>query len=252
MEPEAITTPMYELFYWPTIQGRGEFVRLVLEYTGAPYVDVARLPADVEAGVERVAAVMRGEVKGLPPFAPPVLRAGERCIAQTTAICAFLARRHGLLPDDAVVQAQAIQLQLTIADVVDEVHATHHPVSTALTYEDQKEAAREAATHFVRQRLPRFLVYFERVLAAGDGAHLIGGGVTHVDLALFQLVEGLRHAFPTAMRALEKEAHRVVVLHDRVADQPAVAAYLSSDRRIPFNEDGIFRAYPELDIASSD
>ena len=46
----------YELYYWPSIQGRGEFIRLTLEEAGADYVDVARKSDDV---VEVVALPMR-------------------------------------------------------------------------------------------------------------------------------------------------------------------------------------------------
>jgi glutathione S-transferase len=91
------------------------------------------------------------------------------------------------------------------------------------------------------------LGYFENVLAGSRGPYVFGRKVSYVDLSLFQTVEGLRYAFPKRMRRVEKKIPRLVALRDRVADRPRVAAYLQSDRRIPFNEWGIFRAYPELD-----
>lgn len=236
----------YELFYWPGIQGRGEFIRLALEDAGARYVDVARGPE----GVKAIARVLHGEgFEGAPPFAPPVLRHGPLVIAQVANILHYLAPRIGLAPGGEAAQQQALQLQLTIADLVAEVHDTHHPVSTALYYEDQKPEARRRAASFVAQRLPKFLGYFERALHRnGDGTRLLGGAVSYVDLSLFQVVEGLRYAFPRAMALAERKVPAVVALRDRVAERPNIAAYLSSPRRLAFNESGIFRRYPELDL----
>jgi glutathione S-transferase len=36
-------------------------------------------------------------------------------------------------------------------------------------------------------------------------------------------------------------------LAERAAGQPRIAAYLASPRRLAFNNDGVFRHYPELD-----
>lgn len=236
----------YELFYWPGIQGRGEFIRLALEDAGARYVDVARGPE----GVKAIARVLRGEgFEGPAPFAPPVLKHGPLVIAQVASILHYLAPRIGLAPDGEAAQQHALQLQLTVVDLVAEVHDTHHPVSTALYYEDQKPEARRRAASFVSQRLPKFLGYFERALARnGEGEQLLGGALSYVDLSLFQVVEGLRYAFPRAMALAEAKAPKVVALRDRVAARPNIAAYLRSPRRLTFNESGIFRRYPELDL----
>jgi len=236
----------YELYYWAGIQGRGEFVRLALEEAGADYVDVAR-----EAGGE--AAMLRllgGEEVGRPPFAPPFLRAGELMIGQTANILLYLGSHHGLAPADEAGRSWAHQLQLTIADLVDEAHDTHHPIASSLYYEDQRREARARASDFLKSRAPKYLGYFERVLErnkAGDG-QLVGANLTYPDLSLFQVVEGLRYAFPRAMAQLEPKYPRVVALHDRVATASRIAAYLSSNRRIAFNQHGIFRHYQELDI----
>lgn len=236
----------YELFYWPGIQGRGEFIRLALEDAGARYVDVARGPE----GVKAIARVLRGEgFEGPAPFAPPVLKHGPLVIAQVANILHYLAPRLGLAPDGEAAQQHALQLQLTVADLVAEAHDTHHPVSTALYYEDQRPEARRRAASFVSQRLPKILGYFERALDRnGEGEHLLGGAVSYVDLSLFQVVEGLRYAFPRAMALAEARAPKVVALRDRVAERPNLAAYLRSPRRLAFNESGIFRRYPELDL----
>jgi glutathione S-transferase len=226
----------YELYYWPTIQGRGEFVRLVLEEAGAKYVDVAREPH----GTKTMMTAMK-EAEGTPPFAPPFLRAGKLTISQTANICAFLAARHGLVPDDEPSRLHAMGLQLTIADVVVEAHDTHHPISVGLYYEDQKAAAKKRSKAFRDERIPKFLHYFERAM---QGDHLLGD-FSYVDLSLFQLLSGLEYAFPKAFARIASK--RLLALRDRVAERPRIAAYLSSPRRIPFNEDGIFRHYPELD-----
>jgi glutathione S-transferase len=236
----------YHLYYWPTIQGRGEFVRLALEAAGADYVDVGRTAEGPDFGA--VSAVLWGEEPGPPAFAPPVLDVGGRLVAQTATILLYLGDRHGLAPDDEPGRLWVNQLQLTIADLVGEIHDTHHPLGVTLYYEDQREAAARRAEIFREHRLPRFLGYFERVLADyPDSGWLAGASWTYADLSLFQVVAGLRYAFPEATARVERDTPRVALLHDRVAELPAIAAYLASDRRIPFNEDGIFRRYPELD-----
>jgi glutathione S-transferase len=234
----------YELYYWPTIQGRGEFVRLALEEAGAAYADVAR-----ERGVEALVALWEAEDVARPPFAPPFLRHGKRLMGQTAAILQYLGGRHGLAPKEEGARLWTHQLQLTIADLVNEAHDTHHPIGVDLYYEDQKREAALRARHFRESRLPRFLGWFEEVLRRNPrgGGHLVGARVTHADLSLFQVVEGLRYAFPAATKRATAKCPRVVALRDAVAERPRIADYLASDRRIPFNEEGIFRRYPELD-----
>ena len=237
----------YELYYWPDIPGRGEFVRLVLEEAAAPYVDVARRPKEQGGGIESVLAFYAGRHPGHPVFAPPVLKQGDLVLAQTAAICHFLGRRHGLAPPDEAGEIHALELQLTIADLVDEVHDTHHPVSAALYYEDQKPAAKQRAAHFVAERLPRFLGYFERALLHSGGDVLVGEGLSHADLSLFQALEGLAYAFPRAFARASESTPGILALRERVRVRPRIAAYLASERRMPFNQEGIFRHYPELD-----
>jgi glutathione S-transferase len=233
----------YELYYWPEIQGRGEFVRLALEEAGAEYVDVARKAR----GVDRMMRLMDGRSVPRPPFAPPFLRADELLIGQTANILLFLGRRHGLAPANEAGRLWAHQLQLTIADLVDEAHDTHHPIASSLYYEDQKREAKRRAADFLERRVPKYLGYFERILEESGGAWLFGRRLCYCDLSLFQIIAGLEYAFPRAMADAGKAHPRVVSLARRVAERPRVAAYLSSPRRIAFNEMGIFRHYPELD-----
>lgn len=237
----------YELFYWPGLPGRGEYVRLVLEDAGAKYVDVARLPEAQGGGASAITRLLRGEGTGLLPLAPPILRDGSRTIAQVANILQYLGPRCGLLPEDETERVAVNQLQLTIADLVSEVHDTHHPISIGGYYEEQKVAARERAGFFVEQRLPRFLGYFEKVLARNGGAQLVGSAVSYVDLSLFHTLEGLAYAFPNAFARVEPAIAGLVALRERVRERPGVAAYLGSPRRLAFNERGIFRHYPELD-----
>jgi len=234
----------YELHYWPSIQGRGEYVRLALEEARADYVDVAR--ADEGAAMMRL--VGGGKI-ATPPFAPPILKAGRLLIGQTANILLFLGERHKLAPQGESGRLWTHQLQLTMCDFIVEIHDTHHPISSGLYYEEQKPEAKRRSREFLKHRLPRFLGYFERVIAAnakGKG-HLVGARLSYVDLSLFQLIAGLRYAFPRAMKREERRHRRLVALHDHVARRPAIAAYLASERRIPFNEEGIFRRYRELD-----
>jgi glutathione S-transferase len=237
----------YELHYWPDIPGRGEFIRLALEEAGQSYRDVARLPKSEGGGPAALAALL-SELDP-PPFAPPVLIADKLVIAQTANILFYLGGRHGLAPHEVEAGLWVNQLQLTIADLVDEAHDVHHPISVSLYYEDQKEAAIERARHFRGERLPKYLGYFERILAGGgeSGAGLAGEALTYADLSLFQAVRGLQYAFPRAMQRLAPRIPRALSLCERVEARPRIAAYLKSDRHIPFNEKGIFRHYPELD-----
>lgn len=242
--------PRYELYYWPSIQGRGEFIRLAFEEAGAPYVDVARLPAAKGGGVQAIQRVLRGEGGGLRPFAPPILKVGDLLVAQVANILLYVGPRLGLVPDDEPSRIAVNQLQLTIADLVAEVHDTHHPISSGLYYEDQKAEAKLRSKGFLAQRLPKFLGYFEDVLQQnekGGGHSLVGSSLTYVDLSLFQVMVGLAYAFPNASARAAAKAPGLAALRDHVASRPRVAAYLASERRIPFNENGIFRRYPELD-----
>ena len=236
----------YELFYWNGIQGRGEFVRLALEAAGADYVDVARGPG----GEAEMMRLMQSEAVLRPAFAPPFLRAGALVIGQTANILLYLGGALGLAPDGEADRLWAHQLQLTVADFVDEIHDTHHPIASSLYYDDQRDEAKRCGGHLRRERLPKYLGWFERVLAEnrrGRQRCLVGSAVTCADLSLFQVIAGLRYAFPRAMRRLEADLPLCVDLHDRIAARPNIAAYLASPRRIPFNNDGIFRRYPELD-----
>jgi glutathione S-transferase len=231
----------YELYYWTGIQGRGEFVRLALEDAGADYIDVAR-----KRGDSVILPFLRGKQEGALPFAPPFLKAGRLVIAQTAVILGFLGPRLGLVPGGQSAEIYAQQLQATITDFVAEIHDTHHPVATSLYYEQQRPAARKRAQAFREERLPKFLDYFESVIERGNGRQALSRH-SYVDLSLFQLVSGLDYAFPNAMKRLQKRIPHLRALAERVAERPNIATYLASPRRIPFNEDDIFRRYPELD-----
>jgi glutathione S-transferase len=236
----------YELYYWPGIQGRGEFVRLALEDAGAAYVDVARRPR----GTAAMSEFLENRSVKRPPFAPPFLKAGKLVIGQTANILFFLGPRLGLAPKDEAARLWAHQLQLTIADWLAEVHDTHHPVASSLYYEEQKREAKRRAEIFRDERQPKLLSYFGQVLERNGGRVLVGKAVSYVDLSLFQMIEGLRYAFPHAMAKQERKHQRMSALYDRMASRPRLAAYLASERRVPFNQEGIFRHYPELDDRS--
>jgi glutathione S-transferase len=238
----------YELFYWPSIQGRGEFVRLTLEQGGADYVDVARKRGH-GLGIDAMMQLMEDPALVRPPFAPPFLRAGRQVIAQTANILYFLGPRLGLVPRSEATRLWVHQLQLTVEDLVVDIHDTHHPVSTSLFYEDQQPECRRRAAFFTAERAPELLGYFERVLQRNPArrGYMVGRSLSYVDLSIFQIVDGLRYAFPNMMARLEPRYSGLLALHDRVAQRPNIAAYLASNRRLPFNEDGIFRHYPALD-----
>jgi glutathione S-transferase len=230
---------VYQLYYWPTIQGRGEFVRLALEEAGAAYVDVARGDDGMNALMEALAT------DDHPSFAPPFLQAGALTIGQVANILQYLGEHLHLAPRGEAARIWTQQLQLTIADLVAEAHDTHHPVSSSAYYDDQKPEAQKRAAEFVKERIPKFMDYFAKALDHQD--YVNGADVSYADLSLFQVIAGLRYAFPKAMARSEKKHPALTALHERVAQRPNIAAYLASPRRLPFNEEGIFRHYPELD-----
>jgi glutathione S-transferase len=233
----------YELYYWPSIQGRGEFVRLALEEGGADYVDVARR----SGGMSGMMKLLNGTRIKRPPYAPPFLKAGKLVIGQTANILLYLGPRLGLVPRGEADRLWLNQLQLTIADLVLEIHDTHHPISNQLYYEDQRAAAKKRTQLFWQHRVPKCLGYFENILTKSGGPYLLGRRLSYADLSLFQIVAGLRYAFPKRMKRFEGRVPKLVALHERVAKRPRIAAYRRSKRRIDFNEMGIFRRYKALD-----
>ena len=236
----------YQLYYWPSIQGRGEFVRLALEEAGADYVDVARRSGR-GMGLPALEKFLDDEKLAAAPYAPPFLKAGKLIIGQTANILLYLGPRHGLTPRNEAGRIWVNQLQLTIADFVTEIHDTHHPIGGSLYYHQQKAEARRRTKTFRAERMPKFLGYFEQALSAAGNRYMAGNRLSYADLSVFQLIAGLRHAFPKAMKRLEPDYPGLAGMHDRIAARPNIAAYLASKRRIPFNQYGIFRYYPELD-----
>ncbi|MDQ2778296.1 MAG: glutathione S-transferase [Pseudomonadota bacterium] len=239
-----------ELHYWPTIQGRGEFVRLALEAAGAPYVDVARGDKARGQGLDVMLGYLNDDAVVHPPFAPPFIKEGELLLGQTAAILQYLGPRLKLVGRSDAVRAWTNQIQLTMADLVTEAHDTHHPVGPGLYYEDQKSEALRLAQAFCSERMPKFMGWFEALIARNTAGarHLVGNRLSYADLSLFQVVEGLQYAFPKTAEQVFAQTPKVMALRQRVAEIPRVAAYLKSDRRVPFNEQGIFRHYPELDL----
>jgi glutathione S-transferase len=233
----------YQLYYWPEIQGRGEFVRLALEDADAAYDDFAR----TSGGMNKMLAMMDGAREKHPPFAPPFLKAGKLVIAQAANILFYLGPRLKLTPSNEAGRLWLHQLQLTVTDLVKEIHDTHHPIAGGLYYEDQKAEAKKYAHYFLKDRAPKYLGYFESVLKQSGGPYALGRKFTYIDLSLFQLIAGLRYAFPSAMAHIERKVPGVIEVHGRVIARPRLAAYLASKRRLAFNEMGIFRHYPELD-----
>lgn len=240
---------IYELYYWPGIQGRGEFVRLALEQGGAEYRDIALVPEPQGGGVAALMKYLEGPGIARPPFAPPFLKAGRRLIGQTANILLFLGPRLGLAPRDADGRLWTHQLQLTLADFVVEIHDTHHPMGSGLYYEEQKAEARRRSRNFLAQRLPKYLGYFERVIACNpdSGKWLAGERLSYADLSMGQVLAGLRYAFPAATRNALRPCPRLRALHAAVFALPRIKRYAASGRRLAFNNQGIFRRYPELD-----
>ena len=237
----------YELYYWPHIQGRGEYVRLALEEGEADYVDVARLPESEGGGRPAVARVLQDAANTHPPFAPPLLKAGKLVISHTANILQYLGPRLSLVPKAETQRVYAHGLQLTMTDFVREAHDVHHPIANSLYYEDQKAESLRRAGHFRNERLTKFLNYFETVLARGGGKYLLGKSLSYVDLSMFQVMASLNYAFPKTMAGMQTKIPRLNALHDHVAARPRIARYIVSPARLPFSTHDLMRHYPELD-----
>jgi len=240
---------IYELYYWPGIQGRGEFVRLALEQAGAEYRDIALVPEEEGGGVAALVKFLDGPEVARPPFAPPFLKAGRVLIGQTANILLYLGPRLGLVPRDQSGRLWTHQLQLTLADFTVEIHDTHHPIGGGLYYEQQKPQAKRRSRDFLAHRLPKYLGYFERVLERNPDSDnwMVGRELSYADLSLAQVLAGLRYAFPRASREALRTCPRLRALHDAVFALPRIRRYVASGRRLAFNEHDIFRRYPELD-----
>jgi glutathione S-transferase len=238
----------FDLYYWPGLQGRGEFIRLALEAAGVAYRDVARLPEAEGGGAKAVVGMMRSPGSWMVPLAPPILKTGDLVLAQVANILFFLGPKLDLCSEREDQRWYTNQLQLTITDLVAEIHDTHHPISTSMYYEQQREEAIKKAQAFVAQRMPKFLNYFENIIQKSTAGYLIGEHLSYVDTSMFQVLEGLSYAFPTAFAEYSGSIPGLLALRDRIRKHPGIANYLSSDRRLPFNEHGIFRRYPELNV----
>ncbi|MBI4814756.1 MAG: glutathione S-transferase family protein [Deltaproteobacteria bacterium] len=236
----------YELFYWPGIQGRGEFVRLAFECVGAPYEDVARRPESAGGGSKAIIEILQDE-SGASVFAPPILRHGARLVSHTANILAYVGPRLGLVGESEVARDTAHQLQLTVTDFVAEIHNTHHPVSPSLYFEDQVEEAKRATHHFLESRMPKYLRHFEKTATRSGGPWILGDAMTYVDLSMFQLHEGLSYAFPQSFVTFRARIPHLVSIVEAVRRLEQVQKYLSSERRLSFNQHGLFRRYPELE-----
>jgi len=236
----------YELYYWPGLQGRGEFVRMALEEAGADYVDISLVSEEEGGGTPAVESFIDDPSVKRPPFAPPYLKVGRQLIGQAPNILLYLGPQLRLVPRGEPDRIWIHQLQLTIADMVTEVHDTHHPIASGAYYEEQKAEAKKRTRDF---RVPKFLGYFERVIERnpGRGPWMVGPKITYVDLSMALLVDGLLYAFPKHVRSALRSRKRVARLHKAVFARPNIKRYLKSGRQVPHNEGGIFRRYPELD-----
>jgi glutathione S-transferase len=237
----------YTLYYWPGIQGRGEFVRLALEESGANYADTALLKEKDGGGVKAMMAFMQGPGVRRVPFAPPFLKSGRLLIGQTANILRYLGPRHGLAPRDESGQMWVHQLQLTLADLITEIHNTHHPVAASLYFEDQKAEARRSAAEVKANRLPKYLDYFDRIIERnGSGPWMVGRRICYADLTLAQVLVGMAYAFPDTTSKLLRKRPRLERLRETAFARPRIRRYLASGRRLAFNNDDLFRSYPEL------
>ncbi|KAI0205629.1 glutathione S-transferase protein-like protein [Astrocystis sublimbata] len=257
----------YELIYWCSCPARGEHIRLALEEAGAPYSDTLSLGMEKcwKKVEEYIADDYMGESGNPPYYAPPFFKHGSLMISQTSNILMYLGPRLGLSGSKEGDAYRVNALALTALDgLSDEVHQTHHPIAHDLFWEDQKEESRRCSKEWVKDRLPKHLGFWDKVLKcekalpgawsmgeseASPGPWLLGDTFTYADLVLFQCIDGVLFAFPRAMKQAKDSGKydRVFQLHDAVAARPNIAAYLSSNRRQEYNI-GIYRYYEENDV----
>lgn len=237
----AVSTP-YDLYYWPVLPGRGEVIRMILEDAGVAYRDVAR-----DEGFAAITAVREGALGEPRPYAPPVLKHGDLVLSQSAVIARYLGERHGLASSDERGRLLTQQHFLGWSDLMAETHETHHPIAVGLHYEEQRDAAKERAHHFLANRLGSWLDHFERIVSHGEG-HQVPGVMTYADFMARFVIRGIEYAFPSTFDRHRPQIPSLLSLTERVEARPALAAYLVSDRCLAFNEHGIFRHYPELDV----
>ncbi|KAK4058824.1 hypothetical protein OIO90_000270 [Microbotryomycetes sp. JL221] len=251
--------PDFEVVYHAGIPGRAEFVRLMFEATGVTYRD-----APQEDGQDCIIPYVTGNFadhdKNPLPFAVPVLRHNDVVISQVPNIVLYLSSRlppidlDGESTNTAQTPAPLHDLStfhwleqlMTILDMNNEVHETHHPIDIRLYYEDQKAEAQKRAQAFREARIPKFLGNFENNIKKHTSGFL-NEKVSPADLALFHMVEGILFAFPERINQVKSEFPHVFKLRDTIKSSRRIQAYINSGRRIPFNNYGIFRHYTELD-----
>lgn len=244
----------YDLYYWPNIQGRGEFIRLAFEDAGTEYVDVTRLPELDGGGTAAMLKLLEAPNSKYKPLAPPFLVDRRHreigAISQTANILHYLGPQLKLAGESEIERIRANQLQITISDFLVEIHDTHHPISKSLYYEDQVNEAKLNARQFLELRINKYLGYFEQLIELNDSGSgwIIGNQLTYPDLSLFQIMSGLDYAFPRAMKTTSRTYPKLDRLREIVRSRPAISRYLQSKRRLAFNNQGIFRRYPELDL----
>ncbi|CAK7218309.1 hypothetical protein SBRCBS47491_003466 [Sporothrix bragantina] len=263
--PDDALPATYKLIYWPGLPGRGEHVRLAFEEAGVVYEDTAMHEDAVQTVLAQISTdnLATGSAPNVPPLAPPILEHGDLTISQTSNILMYLAPQLNLAANTSSDDPNAIYrlnaLVLTALDgLSNEVHDSHHPICTSLYFKDQRTEAIRSSKQYVKERLPKFLGYFERVLKAqaerdAENKWLYGTEFTYADLVLFQCLDGTSHQFPRAVKQLREggEYERLFALYEAVKQRPNIAAYLASERRQAYGE-GIYRYYKELDVVPDD
>jgi glutathione S-transferase len=201
-DPVIMTGEVFELIYWPGDPGRAEHIRLALEYAGAKYIDTALSKDALTTVLAQISDDQLGDSLNPPCYAPPILRHGQLAINQTPNVLLYLGPKLGLVPGidenpNNLFRVNALALS-ALDGLSNEVHNCHHPISTSLYYEEQKDESIRASTAWVTKRLPIFLAYFQKVLsgeASGQGPWLFGGKTSYADLVLYH-VRAFAHFIP--------------------------------------------------------
>lgn len=172
---------------------------------------------------------------------------------QTPTILSYLGPRTGLVPDDEAGRLYVSQITATALDLGNEAHDTHHPVAVMAYYEEQKDESLRKAEDFRKSRIPKFFSYFERILQGnqewgnGQGKYLVGDKLTYADTTVWQVVDGLHHAFPKEIEAREGDFPLLLgKFYPSFKEEKRIKEYLGTERRQKYGN-GIFRRYPELD-----
>lgn len=220
-----MSSETWKLYYWDMCPGRGEYVRIVFEEAGVQFLE------DRDNILEKV---IKGGMEGFPAFAPPVITRGDFKLSQTPVICEYLGKHFNLYPASDTDVWHARQINLTIHDFQADGRNVFHAKQFTASYFGQEAETQGHIDWFRKERLPRWLLYFEKLLQANDNGRsfVIGDKLTYVDLGLLQVLRNAANQFSDEW--IKMDIPLIKAFKQRMEARPNLAAYFKSDRCQPF------------------